>query len=453
MAKFKTSIFVFRRDLRLFDNTGLIKALEESEKVIPLFVLDPAQRNHDYFSNNAFEFMINSLKELKKELKDKGSDLLVLEGPVLEILKDLKELTDFDALFLNKDYTPFSKKRDSFIEKFCEEKKVEFHEFHDYLINEPGKVLNSQGEPYKVFSAFHREAMKIDVKKPKNNNFNNYFCPNLKQVELDSFIKQKNPELFVKGGRKEALLLLSDLKKKEDYSSNRNYVFRDATSKLSAHLKFGTISAREAYWFVNDSFFFGHQLCAQFYWRDFFTHVAYFFPEVFGSAFKEKFNKIKWWGSHKDFEAWKQGKTGFPLVDAGMNQLNKTGWMHGRARMLVGSFLVKNLGVDWRLGEKYFAQKLVDYDPCVNNGNWQWVASTGCDSQPYFRVFNPEIQQQKFDPDCVYIKKWVPALKNFDSKEIHKFLSRKLEKYPEPITNYKESVKKAKDIFREASNN
>ena len=447
MAKFNKALFIFRRDIRIHDNTALISALENSSKVIPLFIFDSRQKNHDYFSSNAFEFMVNSLIELKKSLEKKGSDLLVLEGDVLEILKDLKESEDFDALFFNKDYTPFSISRDKKIEEFCLNNDVSFNSFHDALINPPCSVLNGEGEMYKVFTAFYKSALRLDVSYPKSNKYSNYFCPEIVQKDLSSFIPSSNPNLFVKGGRREALSLLDELKSKPDYSSSRDFVFIDATSKLSAHLKFGTISIREAYFFVNDNFFFAHPLITQFYWRDFFYHVAFFHPRVFGSSFKEKYDNIKWWGSHDDFKAWQQGRTGFPLVDAAMRQLNETGWMHGRARMLVASFLVKNLGVDWRLGEKYFAQRLVDYDPCVNNGNWQWSASTGCDAQPYFRIFNPLTQQKKFDSDCAYIKKWVFELRDVSSKDIHSLSLSGVSSYPKSIIDYKESVSRAKYEF------
>ena len=449
MTKVKLSVFLFRRDLRLFDNVGLINACSRSHEVMPLFIFDSAQRNHDYFSSNAFEFMVNSLKELKHDLKSKGSDLFVLEGDPIEVLKSLKEDIDFDGLFFNKDYTPFSLKRDKALEDFCSSNNIYCESFHDCLLNPPGSVLNGTGEFYKVFSAFKREAIKKEIANPKNLDFSNFFNSNIPQVVLDSFVARSNPDLFLKGGREEGLSLLGDILKKEDYDINRNFVFVDATSKLSAHLKFGTLSVREVYWFFRDNFFFGHSLISQLYWRDFFTHVAFFNPNVFGLAFREKYNEIKWWGSASNLEAWKRGETGFPLVDAGMRQLNKTGWMHGRTRMLVGSFLVKNLGIDWREGEKYFAQKLIDYDPCVNNGNWQWVASTGCDAQPFFRVFNPLIQQKKFDYDCVYIKTWVLELKNFSASEIHNFLSSPLENYPEPIVDFKESSERAKKEFRQ----
>ena len=446
MVKFKKSLFIFRRDLRIQDNIGLINALSKSEKVIPVFIFDVHQKNHEYFSDNAFEFMVNSVLELKKSIQKTGSDLLVLKGDLIGILKDLKESEGFDAVFFNKDYTPFSLSRDAVIEKFCHENNIFFESFHDALLNPPGSVLNMDGEMYKVFSAFHKKALSLDVSKPLLNDYSNFFCPSMRVVNLNNVLKKSNSDLFVKGGRGEGLSLLSSLKDKKDYEYFSDFVFVDATSKLSAHLKFGTLSVREVYWFIVENFFFGHSLNSQLYWRDFFTHVAFFYPKVFGNSFKEKFDKIKWWGSDKHFVAWCEGKTGFPLVDAGMRQLNKTGWMHGRVRMLCASFLVKNLGVDWRRGEKYFAQKLVDYDPSLNNGNWQWSASTGCDAQPYFRIFNPLLQSKKFDVDCLYIKKWVPELKNVDSKKIHS-LSFSGVDYLVPVVDYKKSVLRAKDEF------
>lgn len=449
MVEFNRSVFIFRRDLRLHDNTALISALSNSKEVIPLFILDSAQQNHDFFSSNAFEFMLNSLVDLKDKLKSKGSDLLVLQGDVISILKDLKESVGFDAIFINEDYTPFSKERDNKIKAFCSKHELGFVSHHDYLLNPPGAVLNKDGGMYKVFTAFYKASLKIDVSKPKSNKYSNYFCPlnSNNIIDIKSVLLKSNPNLFVRGGRIEALALLNDLKNKKDYREFRDFVFIDATSKLSAHFKFGTISVREVYHFITANFFFAHPLSSQLYWRDFFTHILFFYPKVLGASFKEKYDKINWWGSDKNFKAWSEGNTGFPLIDAAMRQLNDTGWMHGRVRMLVASFLVKNLGIDWRRGERYFASKLVDFDPAVNNGNWQWCASTGCDAQPYFRIFNPLIQQQKFDVDCIYIKKWVPELRNFQARDIHLFMSKPLKNYPLPIVDYKESFKRAKEEF------
>ncbi len=448
MAKYKKALYIFRRDLRIDDNTGLINALKTSKEVIPLFVFDERQRGHEYFSNNAFEFMLNSLDELEKELQKKGAELVVLEGNLELILKDLKELEDIDAIFINSDYTPFSKVRDAQIRNICEKLDISLIENHDYLLNPPGSVLNAQGEPYKVATAFQNKAMTIDVEKPRSNKYTNYAKSKInKKAKIG--VREKNPHIMVRGGRVEGLKLMREIENKKDYDTNRDFVFEDATTKLSAHLKFGTISVRELYWHLRAKFYFAHPLIKQLYWRDFFTHIAYFYPKVFKESFREEFKNIEWWGKKDELDAWMQGKTGFPIVDAAMRQINKTGWMHGRARMIVGSFLVKNLGINWRLGEKYFAQKLVDYDPCLNNGNWQWVASTGCDAQPFFRIFNPQLQQKKFDKDCKYIKKWLPELENTSNFEIHNFLNKPLS-YAKPIINYKDSIIKAKNEFKKA---
>jgi len=224
----------------------------------------------------------------------------------------------------------------------------------------------------------------------------------------------------------------------------------DATSHLSAHNKFGTISPREFYWKVVDEFGVSAQILKELYWREFFTHVGFWHPFVFERAFNAKFADLKWENDEIKFDKWKRGRTGFPIVDAGMRELNETGFMHNRVRMIVASFLIKDLHVDWRLGEQYFAQKLVDYDPAVNNGNWQWVAGTGCDAAPYFRIFNPWLQQKKFDPDCVYIKKWIPELRDVSSVEIHgiekKNLSAEIE-YPRPMINHGDEIKLTREIY------
>lgn len=219
---------------------------------------------------------------------------------------------------------------------------------------------------------------------------------------------------------------------------------------LSAHNKFGTCSIREVYYAIADTFSKEHTLIRELYWRDFFTHVAWNFPYVFGESFHKKFDKLKWSTNAKAFKAWCDGKTGFPVVDAAMRQLNSTGYMHNRARLIVSSFLTKDLHIDWRLGEKYFAQKLVDYDPAVNNGNWQWSASTGCDAQPYFRIFNPWLQQKKFDPICAYIKEWVPELKSVDTKIIHNWFdqAKQINGYPLPIVDHSVEAKIALSYYK-----
>ncbi|MEM5878630.1 MAG: deoxyribodipyrimidine photo-lyase, partial [Candidatus Aenigmatarchaeota archaeon] len=270
------------------------------------------------------------------------------------------------------------------------------------------------------------------------------------QLEI-GYLKKLKKDYFIKGGRSQALKLIQKISK-INYSENRNYPFLNSTTNLSPHNKFGTLSIREIYHEFKKT---GDiQLVNELYWRDFFIHIGYHFPHVFKQSFKEKYRKIIWFWDQKKFKLWCDGKTGFPIVDAGMRELNETGFMHNRVRMITASFLVKILGMDWKKGERYFASKLVDYDPSVNNGNWQWIASTGCDSQPFFRIFNPWIQQKKYDPDCIYIKKWVPELGKYAPKEIHNIekinLNDKI--YPNPIVDYKQSVKNVLQNYKKFLN-
>lgn len=258
-------------------------------------------------------------------------------------------------------------------------------------------------------------------------------------------------ETRIKGGRIEALKILKNVKVFKNYDGGRDLPAKSATSLLSAHHKFGTCSIRETYWAVRDALGPRHTLIKELYWRDFFSHIAYHFPHVFGGAFYPEYDALPWANDKERFQRWCDGLTGFPIVDAGMRELNTTGFMHNRVRMITASFLVKDLHIDWRWGERYFAQHLVDYDPCVNNGNWQWVASTGCDHQPYFRVFNPWLQQKKFDPLCLYIKKWVPELKTVDARQLHRWYEvsgDSADRYPAPVVDHAAESIKAKEIFK-----
>jgi deoxyribodipyrimidine photo-lyase len=253
-------------------------------------------------------------------------------------------------------------------------------------------------------------------------------------------------------GRSQALAILNNLNHLQDYANIRDFPALNGTSQLSAHLKFGTCSVREVFYAITKHLGSDHPLQRQLYWRDFFTHIAYHFPQVFGHAFNEKFAALKWSDNKDYFDAWCQGKTGFPIIDAGMRQLNETGDMHNRVRMIVAAFLVKDLDINWRWGERYFAQHLRDYDPCVNNGNWQWAASTGCDAQPYFRIFNPWRQQQKFDPDCQYIFRWVPELRNTPVDAIHQWHKlHKASDYPAPIIDHQIASEQSKEKYKKAA--
>ncbi len=453
--RYQRSLFIFRRDLRCDDNSALIRALEESSQVIACFIFDPRQTAvHPYKSEPAFAFMVQSLKDLRSELKERKARLFVFEGLPHEVVGRLIENEKIEAVYVNEDYTPFSVKRDLAIKKLCEQKSVAFHAFADALLNDPRSVTKNGGGIYTVFTPFFRKASLNEIAKPLRNGHTNYFSGNIAFEDKD--LLEKMPcdpgvQLTVIGGRKEAGRILEGLKRFKDYDRERDLPAMGATSNLSAHHKFGTCSIRESYHAVAGQLGRGHTLIREFYWRDFFTHIAYHFPHVFGHAFYEEYDDLQWSTDKSLFKRWCEGTTGFPIVDAGMRELNATGFMHNRVRMITASFLVKDLHIDWRWGERYFAQKLVDYDPCVNNGNWQWVASTGCDHQPYFRVFNPWLQQKRFDEDCRYIKRWVPELKNTDTKSIHeRSVSQELfdGDYPAAMVDHSVESEKAKEMFK-----
>lgn len=436
---YKRSAFIFRRDLRIDDNTGLIAALEHSEEVIPCFILDPRQiEKNPYFSQNAFQFMIESLEDIEKQLNEKGGNLHVFHGEAHQVIRRLIEEEGVEAIFVNRDYTPFSRKRDEMIKQACKSSGIDFIQSNDLLLHEPEDVKSQKGKPYTVFTPFFRSASKIPVDMPRTTDATNFFTGQISMEKagiLKKALKKTNDDIRSHGGRKNAMMILGQMERFENYEKERDFPAMDSTTGLSAHNKFGTVSIREVYHSIIGELGPSHTLVAQLYWRDFFTHLAYHYPHVFGHSFRRKYEKLEWENDPEKFEAWCQGKTGFPIVDAGMRELNTTGYMHNRVRMIVASFLVKDLHIDWKWGERYFARKLVDYDPCINNGNWQWAASTGSDSQPYFRIFNPWLQQKKFDKNCEYIKRWIKELEEVDARNIHA-----LEKNEKPISGYPEPI-------------
>ncbi|MGM5484441.1 MAG: cryptochrome/photolyase family protein [Nanobdellota archaeon] len=436
-------IHIFRRDLRIYDNTSLRKALEK-DSVIPCFILDPGQRDHDFFSDNAFSFMIDSLEGLDNSLKRKKSRLHLFSGRADEVVEDIIKKTGAEAVYVNKDYTPFSIKRDKEIKEKCREAGVEFKVHDDCLLNKPEDTLKKDGSPYTVFTPFYKKAKDIEVREPADVRGNLSY---MKGLGNSKFPKIKKNKFSAEGGREKGLELLKNIEGYKNYRYIRDIPARDHTTRLAPHLKFGTVSAREVYHFLRDNLD-EESLIRQLYWRDFYTQIAYFFPHVFGDPFRKKYRNVRWDYDKKKFRQWCEGKTGFPIVDAGMRQLNRTGYMHNRVRMIVASFLTKHLHIDWRWGEKYFAQKLTDYDPAVNNGSWQWAASTGCDAQPFFRVFNPWRQQLRFDKDCEYIKRWVPELSDKNKTEINNPESS-FDDYPRPIVDHKTEREEAIARFKE----
>jgi deoxyribodipyrimidine photo-lyase len=456
MKSYNKSLFIFRRDLRLSDNNGLNQALLNSTLVIPCFIFDPQQvgNQNSYRSMNSIQFMIDSLAEIDEQLKSLGSRLYLFYGKAPDVIKKLIVQEEIDAVFVNRDYTPFSLKRDEEIKKICIEHHREFITSHDLLLHEPEQVLTGSGTPYSIFTAFYKKSVTLPVAPAAKRAGKNFYGKKVAGSHgpeiFSEIIPHRNSALWVQGGSTNGERILKSLDNLEDYQKTRDYP-ELPTSFLSAHLKFGTVSIRQTYEAIAQKLGKGHPLLRQLYWRDFFTHVAYHSPFVFGHAFHEKYDKLPWKNDKKDFEAWCNGKTGFPIVDAGMRQLNATGWMHNRVRMIVGSFLTKDLHIDWRWGEQYFARQLVDYDPAVNNGNWQWSASTGCDAQPYFRIFNPWLQQIKFDKECHYIKKWVPELKHISPRVIHSWNNPKnneIKNYPKPIVDHAQESARSKLMYK-----
>lgn len=449
---FETTLFIFRRDLRLEDNTALLFALQKSKEVLPCFIFTPEQiEENSYRGDACLQFLIESLEDLERQLHEKKGHLYLFFGKPEEIIKKLH----VDAVVVNRDYTPYSIERDKKIEAMCRHKKISFFSFDDALLNPPETTLKADGKPYTVFTPYFRNASDLPVATPLPNRHTHYSHAKIAFAEDKTIYKQilpkRNPQ--AEGGREQALKILSHLKPFSHYTTLRNFPSEAGTTRLSAHLKFNTCSIREAYWAIHKQLGGHSDLLRSLYWRDFFSTIAFHFPRVFKTSFLEKFEDLEWENNKKYFHLWCEGKTGFPIVDAGMREMNQTGYMHNRVRMITASFLVKDLHINWRWGEKYFAQRLIDYDPAVNNGNWQWCASTGCDAQPYFRIFNPWNQQLKFDPDCIYIKQWIPELKKVSSESIHKWYAEENQTglYPAPIIDHSVESKRALALYKKGT--
>jgi deoxyribodipyrimidine photo-lyase len=455
---FRKSLFIFRRDLRLADNTGLERALQASVEVVPAFVLDPRQTGrHPYRSVHALQFLVASLAELDRALRARGSHLYIFRGEAEKVVSALIRTEALDAVLVNRDYSPFSLRRDRAIEEACRERNAAFISLGDALLNEPEDVAKADGGPYAMFTPFFVAARSRSVRPARGHRASNYHKGRIAAdkglASAERLTGQPSETLFRKGGRAEALAVLARLGRLDDYSRTRDLPAVEGTTGLSPHNKFGTISIREFHRAATEKLGAGHPLLRQLYWRDFFTHVAFHFPRVFGRPFRDAYERIAWREDPRRFRRWREGTTGFPLVDAGMRQLAATGFMHNRVRMVCASFLVKDLHIDWREGERYFATMLEDYDPCVNNGNWQWIASTGCDAAPYFRIFNPWSQQKRFDPEAVYIKRWVPELAGSAPALIHgldRLDDPRPGGYPAPLVDHAAESVRALGMYRSA---
>lgn len=454
------SIFIFHRSLRLNDNIGLIKALQDSVHVIPIFIFTPEQiTNNKFKSNNAIQFMIDSLKDLDVCLNVYKSRMYFFYGKVDDILnKILNKDDDIEAIFVNKDYTKYAINRENIINKICDEHNIDFHTYEDYLLHPMNFVKNSSDSFYQKFTPFYNNCINNNfiVNNPIKNNYKNYIGSkyNIKGElsNIDIILKDRNQNMIFVGSREEGLNKIKNIKNQKLYPKTRN-LLNLKTTLLSPYIKFGLVSIREVYHRIKKEFGIKHDLIKQLYWREFYYNLSFNRLDVFdGMPVKENYTKIKWDSNEKLLKKWENGKTGYPIVDAGMRELNTTGYMHNRARLITSNFLVKLGLIDWRLGEKYFAKQLVDYDPSVNNGNWQWTAGSGADSQEYFRIFNPWTQSLKFDKNCEYIKKWIPELKNVENKDIHNWNNEFKKypdiKYPKPIIDYAKSKKRVLSAYK-----
>lgn len=428
------SIFWFRRDLRLNDNHGLLKALQSGLKVIPIFIfdkniLDKLQDKNDKRVN----FIYQQIKSIKSKLNLHDSDLQVFYGNPEDIWNELIKEHNVKALYFNHDYEKYGLDRDEKITNILSQNNIASYSFKDQCIFEKTEVLSGSGTPYTVFSPYARkwkEQMTVDSYKAYESekemgNFEKTNASDL--ISLDQMGFKQGNEVFDKPDFNDSIIA--------NYGEQRDIPAIRGTTRLSVHLRFGTVSIRKCLSKALNSEKWLNELI----WRDFYMNILYNFPHINeGKSFRLQYDNIKWRNNETEFEAWCQGKTGFPIVDAGMRELNETGFMHNRVRMIVASFLCKDLLIDWRWGEAYFAQKLLDFDFSANNGGWQWASGSGCDAAPYFRVFNPDSQTLKFDKDLKYIKKWVPELNELNYKPIvdHKMArERALKIYGEGLKN------------------
>jgi deoxyribodipyrimidine photo-lyase len=427
------NIFWFRRDLRLDDNAALYHALKSSNPVVPVFIFDTNILNVlEDKEDRRVEFIHAALEELQGKLVKMGSSLEVYHGKPIDIYKQLLKKYTIETVFANHDYEPYAFEREKLIYDLLQQEGIILRTFKDQVLLEKNEVLKDDGKPYTVFTPYSRKwkAVLTDFHLkpyPTKKYFKNFFkqpekkIPSLKSLGFKAVdkpfpTKQLNEELVKK------------------YAEQRDYPAVKGTSKLGVHLRFGTISIRKL---AAEAKELSGTFLNELIWRDFYHSILWHFPQVGkGKAFKPEYDHIEWRRDNGEFEKWCNGQTGYPIVDAGMRELNETGFMHNRVRMIVASFLAKHLLLDWRLGEAYFAKKLLDFDLAANNGGWQWAAGSGCDAAPYFRIFNPRLQTEKFDKNLQYIRKWVPELDSFD--------------YPKPVVEHEYARKRCLEVYAKA---
>lgn len=464
----------FRRDLRLHDHHALYQALKDNSEVYCVFVFDQNILSKLPQKDKRITFIHQSLEDMERKLQEFSSSLFILKGNPIEAIPSFLKEKGISKLYFNRDYEPYAVKRDKEIEKKLLENQSETYTFKDSVYFEGNEIQNKQGKTYKVFTPFKRawyEAFndqggvileyKVNLRSLARVKNSNSILKQDWHKEL-GFIESKPP---LKGGYSEGLKRLKNFEKNiSDYDEARNFPALDKTSNISAYIRHGNVSVRDLLRRGMTGKDNGHLIwTSEVIWREFYQGILSNFPHVVKNSFKPEYDKIKWIGGSKEFKAWSEGQTGFPIIDSAMRCLNETGLMHNRLRMIVASFLCKTLLVDWRKGERYFAEKLLDFDLAANNGGWQWSASTGTDAQPYFRIFNPYSQSEKFDPEGDFIKEWCPELAKCNKKTIHNpSVMNMLEQseagctlgidYPLPIVDYKLKRQEALNMYKKALN-
>ena len=430
-----TALFWHRRDLRINDNKGLFEALKQNEIVHPIFIFDKSILDKLPNNDQRILFIYQEIESLKKSYQNLGSDLWVYYGEPSEIIPKIAQELNCSSVYFNNDYEPYALQRDQEIQVSLNNIKIEFIGNKDHVIFEKNEVLKDDGKPYTIFTPYSRK-----------------WKANLKEEDLREYSIEKHTGNLVQKQQEEALITLEEMgfeskvlhdfpdriAKNEilkNYHLSRNFPAVKGTSKLSLHLRFGTISIRKLALIAREQ---NETYLNELIWRDFYQMIIFHFPKSAENSFKAQYDKIIWEKNEVHFDSWCTGKTGYPIVDAGMRELNATGFMHNRVRMVVASFLTKHLLLDWRLGAAYFAEKLLDFELASNTGGWQWAAGCGCDAAPYFRVFNPQAQQEKFDKSFEYIKKWVPEYGTSS--------------YPEPIIEHKFARERILQRFKSALN-
>ncbi|MBS0010342.1 MAG: deoxyribodipyrimidine photo-lyase [Bacteroidales bacterium] len=425
--KHDVSIFWFRRDLRLKDNCGLYHALRSGKPLILLFIFDDKILDGLALDDPRLSFIYDSLCQINEEVSAYKSSLVILKGDCKSLWQDITSSLSIKYVFWNKDYEPYAVRRDREVYDLLTKKGIKTSKYKDQLIFEPGEVVKNDASPYTVFTPYSRKWLQRLETQGIPDNFNSEgYLDQLAPISIDL------PALGMTGFKESSLKPRSfSAENIEDYDKHRDYPWKDATTHAGPHLRFGTLSIRKI---VKTAFMVNTTYLGELIWREFFMQILYHYPDVVTKSFRPRYDSIKWINDKELFEKWCRGETGYPLVDAGMRQLKASGYMHNRVRMVTASFLCKHLLTDWRWGEKYFAEKLLDYELSSNNGNWQWAAGTGCDAAPYFRVFNPYQQAKKFDNDNKYILKWIPELNTAD--------------YPAPIVDHSSARKRAIETYK-----